>query len=95
MVSGTTIVKPIAINISSPANTIVIASGLGIRFSRRTAIGCTPNAMNAAITKIEIVRGMCTAIHQMTIAATMTPAIQPIRRHTTGLIGPCSSNAAP
>ena len=37
---------------SSPKKTIEIASGLGMRRSRRATIGWTPNAMKAAITKI-------------------------------------------
>ena len=59
IVSGTTINKKIATASSNPKKTIEIASGLGMRRSSRAAIGCTPNAMNAAMTKIEIVRGMC------------------------------------
>ena len=43
----------------SARKTSEIASGLGIYRSKRREIGCTPNAMKAAITKIAIVLGMC------------------------------------
>ena len=91
-------IKPIAAIRNNATYTIVIASGLGtLRFSRISTTGRTPNAMNAAIKKIAIVRGMCSPIHhRMRPAATATATTVSMRRHAgVRTRGFCTAAAAP